>query len=178
MKKLIITASAISMLAFGAVASAEQQLSLSQMDGITAGGSFDGWADARARGVYADVYTRAYGTTKTIDVLQIPGQVGKIDVVRTDGRTESTAFATGYDNGVSTPFADAYGEVIGDTEGTLGSDVVQTSYADADTTGALIPGSRVSAYSYNSGQSTASEIVLGRTSLANSTAYSVAIIGN
>jgi hypothetical protein len=172
MKKLIITASAISMLAFGAVASAEQQLSLSQMDGITAGGSFDGLADARARGEYTDAYTWSEGTSRTVDEIQVEGQVGAIDVVRTDGYTESDAYATGGS------FADAHGYVTGDTEGTLASDVFQTSYADADTTGVLIPGSRVSAYSYNEGHSNASEIILGRTATANSTSASVAIIGN
>jgi hypothetical protein len=171
MKKLILTASAISMLAFGAMVSAEQQLSFGEMDGVTAGGFADGYAAARAHGVTSDTYTRTVADTFTVDELQIPGQVGKIDVVRSYGDAESRAFATG-------SFADASGYAHGDTEGTYNSDVIVTSLADADTTGTILPGSRVSAYSFNESLGSASEIVLGRTSYANSSTSSVAIIGN
>lgn len=172
MKKLIITASAVSMLAFGAMVSAEQQLSLTDMDNVTAGGFANTFADARARGVTADTYTFTAGESLTIDELQIEGQVGKIDVVASRGRAESAAFAT------SGSFADASGYADGDTVGTLNSDVILTSIADADTTGALIPGSRISAYSMNESTSSASEIVRGRTSSANSQTASIVVIGN
>jgi hypothetical protein len=187
MKKLIITATAASMLAFGAVVSAEQQLSFGEMDGVTAGGFVDAFADARARGVTSDTYTSTYALTRTIDAWQVPGQVGVIDVVASDGEAVSSATATG-------SFAQAGGRLVnpdgsltdelgyarGNTVGTLNSDVTVRSFADADTTGdpEFVPGSRVSAYSFNMSQGSASEIVIGRTALSNSQTSSVAVIGN
>lgn len=172
MKKLIVTASAVSMLAFGAMVSAEQHLSLTEMDGITAGGVATAIADARARGVTSSTFTSAIGLTYTVDSLAVPGQLGSIDVVRSEGEAISEALAT------SGGFSSATGAAFGDTEGTLNSDVAVTSFADADTTGALLAGSRFSAFSSNLSQSIASEIVRGRTSYANSSATSAAAIGN
>lgn len=172
MKKLIVTASAVSMLAFGVMVSAEQQLSLTEMDGVTAGGIASAVADARARGVNTDTYTSAIGITYTVDSIAVSGQLGTIDVVRSEGEAISEALAT------SGGFSSAIGMAVGTTEGTLASDVDVRSFADADTTGALIPGSRYSAFSSNVSQSVASEIVRGRTASANSTSSSVAAIGN
>lgn len=171
MKKLIITASTLSLLAFGSVASAEQQLSMAEMEGVSAAGFADVFADARARGVeaFAQTYTDAF--TRTVDEIQVDGQVGAIDVVQTDGLAESYAFARG-------SFAEADGYSVGFTEGTLRSDVVEDSYADADTTGTLVPGSRVSAFSQNFGMADAAEIVRGRTATADQQSASFVVIGN
>jgi hypothetical protein len=171
MKKLIIAASTVSLLVFGASVSAEQRLSAAEMDGVTAAGFAEYFASARARGVESSTEVETYGDTYTVDTARVPGQVGGIDVVRSEGGARTYAYARG-------SFAEADGYVEGDTEGTLASDTYGESLADADTTGALRPGSRVSAYSYNYGWSDASEIVLGRTASANSSAGSFAIIGN
>jgi hypothetical protein len=169
MKKLIITASAISLVAFAAMASAEQTLSASEMDGITAAGSFGADAIARARGLVTDTTAETNGLTETIGEVTV-GQVGKIEVVRTNGYAYTRAFATG-------SFADAEGQADGTTEGTGMSDVQLNSVAEADTQGQLSP-ARISAYSFNGSYAQASEVVLGRFSSADSSAYSVAIIGN
>ena len=171
MKKLVTIASAISLLTFGAAASAEQQLSLAEMEGVTAAGFADVLADARARGVEAFTATDTFAFTRTVDELIVSGQVGRINVVQTDGFAESCAFARG-------SFAEADGFSLGFTEGTLNSDVVETSFADADTTGTLVPGSKISAYSENFGYADASEIIIGRAATANNTSASFAVIGN
>lgn len=172
MKKLIITASAFSLLAFGSVVSAEQQLSMGQMDGVSAAGFADVFADARARGVTATTDTQTDAFVRTIDELAIPGQVGRIEVVASDGRGYSYAFSS------TNPFAEAEGYSQGNTIGTGISDVVETSLADADTTGELVPGSRVSAFSSNFGTAMATEVVRGRTATANNQSASFAQVGN
>lgn len=172
MKKIIIAATTMSLFAFGAAVNAEQALTAAEMDSVTAAGFVDTFADARARGVETVTDVFAEGESYTVDELTVPGQKGKIEVVRSRGVAASYAYAA------PGSFVEADGYATGDTEGTLESDLILTSYADADTTGEFRPGSKYSAFSSNRAQGWASEIVLGRTATNNAQAASVVFLGN
>jgi hypothetical protein len=172
MKKLVIAATVTSLFAFGAAANAEQTLSAAEMDTVTAAGFVDAFADARARGVSTETKVKTEAEVYTVDNLVVPGQKGKIEVVRSRGLAASYAYAA------PGSFVEADGYAWGETEGTLESDLFLTSYADADTTGELMPGSRYYGYSYNKAKGYASEIVLGRTATNNTSAASVVFLGN
>jgi hypothetical protein len=172
MKKLVIAATAMSFFAFGAAVNADQALTAAEMDSVTAAGFVDAYAEARARGVDTVTDSYAFGESITVDELVVPGQKGKIEVVRSRGTAASYAYAA------PGSFVEADGVAAGDTEGTLASDLVLTSYADADTTGEFVVGSKYSAYSSNRAQGWASEIVLGRTATNNTMASSIVILGN
>jgi hypothetical protein len=172
MKQLVIAATAASLFAFGAAVNAEQTLTAAEMDGVTAAGFVDTFADARARGVEAETVVFTDADVRTIDEIGVPGQKGRIEVVRSRGVASSYAYAA------PGSIVEADGYAIGDTEGTLASDILLRSYADADTTGALVAGSKYSAYSQNRGEAYASEIVRGRTASSNVSAASVVFLGN
>lgn len=172
MKKLMIAATAMSLFAFGAAVNAEQSLTSAEMDSVTAAGFVSVIADARARGIETVSDVVAVGESETIDELSVPGQKGVIEVVRSRGTAASYAFAA------PGSYVEADGMATGDTEGTLASDVYLESYADADTTGEFVLGSKYSAYSYNKARSEASEIVIGRTASSNAYATSQVFLGN
>jgi hypothetical protein len=93
-KQFVVIASAMSLLTISTIGPAEERLSPPQLDGITAG-AFEGYAGAEACGVTASTYTLAVGSTYTVDAGQVDGQVGAIDVVRSDSRAQSPGSAAG-----------------------------------------------------------------------------------
>ena len=160
MKKLIATASAVSMLTFGGMVSAEEQLSLTAMDDVTAGGGAIVSAIATAEGVLANTQAQTTAVTQTIGSYL--GQLGEIFIVSSYGRGDTAAS--------SGAGAVAFGYAEGATVGTLASDVVANSIA------ATIPGTIAS--SVNSVTSTASTIIIGDTAASASNAMSTSALTN
>jgi len=159
MKKLIATAGAVSMLAFGGMVSAEEQLSLAAMDDVTAGGAAVVTANAVASGVLAVTEVLTSATTENIG--SYPGQLGSVAIVQSIGSGATLA--------ASNSNAIAFGSGAGSTIGTLASDVFVTS------TAATTPG--MMAASVNNVSSTASTIVIGDVAASVSAASSTSALG-
>jgi hypothetical protein len=163
MKKTFITLGMASALAFSAMVSAEQELSLAEMDGITAAGSASAAALANAFGAqtssFADTFTNVEGGEP------IPGQVGAIFPISSTSAAVTEALAA------SSAVATAFGDAVGATIGTGLSDTTAASeaLADADT---------LVATSANTASGIASSLFIGQSSAASAAANSFSALNN
>lgn len=161
MKRALIAFGTVSVLAFSAAALADHELSLAQMDGVTAGGNAaaDAFADAFGTNTTANTYTFA----QVRSLGNVAGQVGYIERIQSDAVAESDAAANGQ--------AMAFGYGSGRTEGTALSDTYSYTASLADR-----PALNAFNRSYNN--SLASTVILGHTAYSSSAAGSAAALAN
>lgn len=163
MKKIFITLGMASALAFSSMVSAEQALSLAEMDGVTAAGSASAAALANAFGAqtssFADTFTNVEGGEP------IPGQVGAIFPISSTSAAVTEALAA------SSAVATAFGNAAGATIGTGLSDTTAASEALADADNLI-------ATSANTATGIATALFRGQSSVASAVANSFSALGN
>ena len=161
--KAILTLTAASVIAFSGLASAEQSLSMNEMDGVSAGGFASAAAFADAIGV--DTFANTNTVTDVSSVEDVAGQFGSIYDIIASALAQSAAGSDGN--------ALANAEASGVTQGSLLSDTDSTSSALTDTTVAL-PFATSSA----ANMSVASSILRGFSASSSSLANSAASLSN
>ena len=124
MNKTLITLGMASALAFSVTVSAEQALSLAEMDGITAAGSATASAVADAIGAITSTY--ADTATSVVGGEPILGQVGKIYPISSGAAAMTEALAQ------SSAVAAAAGNAVAATVGTGLSDTTAASQSLAN----------------------------------------------
>lgn len=119
--KAILTLTAASVIAFSGLATAEQSLSMAEMDSVSAAGFADAQAFADAVGV--DTFANTNTVTSVVGQEDVPGQFGSIYDIIANALAEANAGSDGN--------ALASGRGSGATVGSLLSDT--ESFADVDT---------------------------------------------
>lgn len=161
MKQTLIALATASVLGFASAVTAEQELSLAQMDSVTAGGNAAAEAMADAFGI--DTMTATTTAASVESLGNVAGQVGAIEIIGSEAMAMSEAAA----DGVSVAMSGGAGM----TEGTLLSDTTSASTALSDA---------VNLMSMATAQNTsmASEAVLGRNASASSASMSAAALAD
>jgi hypothetical protein len=161
--KAILTLTAASVIAFSGLASAEQSLSMNEMDGVSAGGFASAAAFADAFGV--DTFAETNTVTDVSSVENVQGQFGSIYDIIASALAEAAAGSDGN--------ALANAQASGVTQGSLISDTDSTASALTDTTVDL-PFATSSAMN----ESFAISILRGYTASSSSLANSAASLAN
>jgi hypothetical protein len=161
--KAILTLTAASVIAFSGLATAEQSLSMNEMDSVSAGGFASAAAFADAFGV--DTFAETNTVTDVSSVENVAGQFGSIYDIIASALAEAAAGSDGN--------ALANGQASGVTQGSLLSDTDSTASALTDTTVDL-PFATSSA----ANMSVASSILRGYTASSSSLANSAASLSN
>lgn len=168
MKRISVALGVASLLILSATVSAEEQLSMAQMDGVTAGGSAVATAIANA---FGNVTATATATLATVQAVGfVPGQVGQIAIIGSNANADASAQATG-SPAQAGGTAIALGSAAGQTLGSGLSDTVSDTSVLADSI-SLFAGSA------SSNTSIASSVLIGLSSSANSAAASAAALSN
>ena len=168
MKRTSVALGVASLLILSATVSAEEQLSMAQMDGVTAGGSAVATAIASA---FGNVTATATATLATVQAVAfVPGQVGQIAIIGSNSNANASAQATG-SPAQAGGTAIALGSAAGATVGSGLSDTQGNTEVLADSI-FLFAGSA------SSNTSIASSVLIGLSSSANSAAASAAALSN
>jgi hypothetical protein len=168
MKRYILSLTAASALVLAGVASAGQQLTSAQMDGITAGGSATGDAAAAAYG-YVTTILHQVNADSTSTALN-PGQLGGIFTIDSHVDSTASAGATNSDGVFGTAAAAAAS--VGNTTGTGLSDT--DNHTNVTASMLLLPFSQASA----NGTGNATSVVIGLNAQATGSSAVAATLGN
>lgn len=161
MNRIILSLSAASLLVFAGIASAAEELTYAQMDGITAAGNAASSALADAFGVNTSAVTSTLAQQVVTDVQA--GQLGAISLIQSNALASSASAA----DAISLASAAGSGVTTGDNL----SDTVSASQTLADS---LTPMSMASA----SNSSVASSLIRGWTASASSASTAAAQLAN
>ena len=161
--KFALTLTAASIIAFSSFASAEQELTITEMDIVSAGGSAAADALADAFGMVASSSTLTQADVISTQVIS--GQFGSIHEINATGIAASTSDSDGK--------AVSAAQAAGVTLGTLLSDTISNSTTFTDTT---VPNPVALAMSNN--VSTASTIIKGLNASASSASNAASVLAN
>jgi hypothetical protein len=161
--KAILTLTTASVIAFSGLATAEQSLSMNEMDGVSAGGFAEAMATAEAFGV--DTFANTNTVTNVEANENVAGQFGSIYDIIANALAEANSGSDGN--------ALASARASGDTIGSLLSDTESMANSLTDTT-APLPFARSDANNV----SLASSILRGYTAASSSAAQSAAALAN
>lgn len=161
--KLALTLTAASVIAFSSFASAGQELSMTEMDIVSAGGSAaaDALADAFGNVTSTSTNTQA----DVVSVQKIPGQLGAIYWITSTGVAQSASDSDA--KAISTA------QAAGVTAGSLLSDTSSMSTTTTDSVAAL-----PSALAMSSNTSNASTILLGNPASSSSASNAASLLQN
>lgn len=161
MKRALIAFGTASVLAFSVAALADNELSLAQLDGVTAGGNAAADAYADAFGVNTTSNTSTFA--EVLSLGNVAGQVGYIEKIKATAVAASDAAADGQ--------AMAMGAASGVANGTGLADSYSYSRSLADNPGLV-------ARQNNYNNTMASTILRGHTASSSSMAGSAAALAN
>ena len=161
--KFALTLTAASIIAFSSFASAEQQLSITEMDIVSAGGSAaaDALADAFGMVTSTSTFTQA----DVVSTQIISGQFGAIHEINSTAVAASTSDSDGK--------AVSAAQAAGVTLGTLLSDTQSTSTTFTDTTIA-----NPVALAMSNNTSVASTIIKGLNAASSSASNAASVLAN
>lgn len=161
--KIALTLTAASIIAFSSFASAEQELSMNELDAVSAGGSAAANALADALGMVTATATNTIADVLSIE--RISGQFGNIDII------ESTAVASSTSDADNKAVSAA--QAAGVTVGSLLSDTMSGSATDVVSIGP-------SPYAVASANNTslASTILKGYNATASSVSNATSALNN
>ena len=168
MKRTSVALGFASMLMLSATVSAEEQLSMAQMDGVTAGGTAVAQAVANAIGNLTGTATGTVATVQSIG--SVPGQVGQIAIILSTAIADASAQATG-----SPAQAGGTALAVGNASGqTVGSGLSDTQSG----TGVVADSINLLASSQSGNTSIATSVLIGLTAASSSAATSAASLQN
>ena len=161
--KLALTLTAASIIAFSSFASAEQELSMNEMDAVSAGGSAAADAIADALGMVTATSTQTIADVLSVQIIS--GQFGKIHEIN------STAVAASTSDSDSKAVSAA--NAAGVTFGTLLSDTISASTTNTDSVA-----TNPFAMAMSNNTSLASTIIKGLNATASSASSAASTLAN
>lgn len=161
--KFALTLTAASIIAFSSFASAEQELTMTQMDIVSAGGSSAADALADAFGMVTSTSTLTQADVVSTQIIE--GQFGKIHEINSTAVAASTSDSDGK--------AVSAAQAAGVTLGTLLSDTISNSTTYTDTTIA-----NPVALAMSNNTSTASTIIKGLNASSSSASNAASVLAN
>lgn len=162
--KLALTLTAASIIAFSSFASAEQELSMTQMDIVSAGGSAA--ADALADAVGNVTATNTNTVANVVSEMLVPGQLGGIHWIESTGIAQSSSDSDGKAIGTANAAGVAMGSLLADT----------SSFSQTNTNPGV--GGLPFSMSNSNNSTVASTILIGHPASASSASSAAALLHN